>query len=199
MNKKRIIMLSVITISLMLVVIVGATYAYFTARVESDQEKNKTTISTVTLASAEMKMGDEIVASNALPGYKALRTINVVGSGPEGAIPVKAYITLTPEVTDFGSHIKYYLYEKDNPSGIDASKICEESRKKSDNNQYYDEMECDTSNLGEPILSGTFNGRKMVNKEIEVTREMDKTYYLIVEYENDSNNAQIKNKERHIV
>ncbi len=115
-------MLRVITIAITLVVIIGSTYAYFTSKV-TGSENNTTTVNTKVLASAEMSLGNEIIAEKVLPGYKALKTIKVVGKGPENAVPIKAYITLTPEVTDFGSHIKYYLYETETKDNIDTSRI----------------------------------------------------------------------------
>ena len=147
-NKKK------ITIGLIIMVltfIIGTTsYAYFTANVRTENEENKTTtVRTDALANATMEMGDKITAEGVLPGYKVVKTVRVYGSGPQNAKPIDAVISLIPNVKYFGNHIEYEVYALDNPSGVDASKICGASDKQSNNNQYHDAMECDTSKLGE--------------------------------------------------
>ena len=169
----------------MLVATISASFAFFTSNITSSGE-NKIDATTVVLASARMDYGEKVEAKGILPGNKIIKTIKVTGSGPEGAVPIKATIILSPNVIDFANHIKYKLYAVEN-SDIDASSICESPKPIVEDGKYYDAMECDTTSLGNPILEGTLERKKVVTKEIEVTRTTNTTYYLLIEYENDPN------------
>ncbi len=185
--KTRILLLS-LGIFITIVLLISSSYAYFTSKVSSEGN-NKIDVAAKTLASAKMDYGSSIIATNIYPGNKILKTITVTGSGPDNAVPIKATITLTPDVTDFSNHVKYTMYAVEN-SNIDATTICESPKPTTESGMYYDAMKCDTSSLGSPILSGTFSGKTKVNYEIEVTSKTNTTYYLIVEYVNDEENPQ---------
>ena len=186
MENKNKVMFLVIGISLLLILVGGVTYAYFTAGLVTNNDENKVTdITASTITKVTMDLGDKIEANGVLPGYKVVKTIRVTGEGNENSLPVKANIVLMPEVTDFPNHVKYSVYELDTSNQVDASNICTESREITTGGMYYDEMTCDTSNLGSPILEGIFEGTKSVSKEIEVRYNTDKTYYVLIEYIND--------------
>ena len=131
MEKKNTILLTIIAIATLLVAVVGATFAYFTAQVTTDnQNNNQTTVETAALVNASMNMGDKIEVANALPGFQTFKTIDIKGSckfdDATKCTDVNTVITLTAGeditsfvptgVTDGTSHVKYTLYKKDNNS-----------------------------------------------------------------------------------
>ncbi len=115
MEKKNTILLTVIAIATLLVAVVGATFAYFTASVTTDNaQNNQTKATTASLANAKMDMGSKLVATNALPGYKALKTVKVTGTcgnNQPTCDSINAKIVLKPTVTDFTGHVRYTVYK----------------------------------------------------------------------------------------
>lgn len=202
MEKKNTILLTVIAVATLLVAVIGATFAYFTASVSTQNDTNNTTtVKTKTLASAVMDLGSEISSSeNVYPGFKTYRTVTVTGSGTADAEPINTNIVLTPSVTDFGSHIKWTLYKVATDSVTENTLTCEESNivrgTVTDEDvsgtiySYYDAMTCDTTNAGTAVQNGTFSGTTPVNIPVSVTSTTKDTYYLLVEYENDPNGEQ---------
>ena len=184
-NKRMIVVATIFT----LLVVIGASYAYFTGGIKKEGETT-TTVETASLVSATAKFGGTIEANDTLPGYKVVKTINIKGGGSSNSKPISAYIILTPDVVDFSNHVKYYIYEVEGDNTVDINNICSESNNTSTNNQYYDDMKCDTSSLGEAILEGTFYNTTRVSKEITIEYNTNKTYYILVEYVNDTENPQ---------
>lgn len=133
MEKKNTILLTVIAIATLLVAVVGATFAYFTASVTTtNQDNNQTTVEAAAIVSASMNMGDKIEVANALPGFTTFKTVDVTGScrfdDVSKCTDSDAIITLTPSVTDFPNHVKYTLYKKSNKTDSankDASISCD--------------------------------------------------------------------------
>lgn len=191
MEKKNTILLTVIAVATLLVAVVGATFAYFTASVTTTNDDNKTTtVKTKTLTSAVMDLGSQISPTEAVyPGYKALKTVTVKGGNEADAESVTGTLTLTPSVTDFGSHIKYSLYKVATASASTNGVTCTASNVTSTVDgteiQKSDSMTCDVSKAGTAVISGTFTGTTPVTQDITVTPSTDDTYYLVVEYEND--------------
>ena len=186
MEKKNTILLTVIAVATLLVAVVGATFAYFTASVTTEnKENNTTTVQTRTIASATMDFGSKVEASNVLPGYKTVKTVTVAGNGSAGDVDVNATITLTPSVADFGNHIKYSIYKVATATAPDASTICGESTPVTDGGQYYDSMTCTTTSLGTAVKSGTF-GATAETLDVTISYNTADTYYVVVEYENDT-------------
>lgn len=188
MEKKNTILLTVIAVATLLVAVVGATFAYFTATIETQNEENSTTtIQTKTIATATMDYGKNVSASNVLPGYKVVKSVNITGKGTADDLPVNGTITLTPSVTDFGSHIKYTLYKVSGASAPDAGTICTASNQIVDGEKYYDSMTCDPTSLGTPVIAETaFTGTTPVTQDVTVTYNTNDTYYVLIEYENDT-------------
>ena len=174
-------------IFVLIVMLAGVSYAYFTASVSIMNEENKITeIGVAKLVDVTMDYGNKIEASGVLPGYKTIKTIGVRGMGTESAIPVTIAITLTPHVADFFNHVKYTIYEVEN-SKINLTDICTPSNKVNTEGKYYDAMSCDTTVLGSPIKEGIFIDQKVVSQNVEVKYNTDKTFYVLVEYLNDEN------------
>lgn len=98
-NKRSMVLLTVIAVATLLVAVVGASFAYFTASVNTVNPENATTtVKAKTLASATMDMGSAISLTNKLPGYQAVKTISITGGGAADALPINTRLTLTPDL-----------------------------------------------------------------------------------------------------
>lgn len=187
MEKKNTILLTVIAVATLLVAVVGATFAYFTANVTTtNADRNTTTVTTRTIASATMTLGNEITsATDVLPGYKSFRTLEIAGAGKEGDQKVTATIKLTPTGTEnFGTHIKYSIYKVATASKP-TDDICTASDPQApgENGQYYDAMTCDTTALGTAVDTGILQ-TAAIEHDIDIEYNSRDTYYVLVEYEN---------------
>lgn len=197
MEKKNTILLTVIAIATLLVAVVGATFAYFTATVSVDEgtkDNNITDVTTQTMVSATMNFGNKVEGKNVLPGYKAVRSIDIVGAGEEGDIPVNAVITVKPTIADAfivggQSDVTWKLFKSD-------VEITCESGLQTTTGQYSDSAVCkagesDISTLS-PILEGTVeNANQDATLPIKVEYNTIDHYYLVVEYANNGDqNAQ---------
>lgn len=118
MEKKNTILLTVIAIATLLVAVVGATFAYFTAQVTTTNNgQNTTEVKTAALASATMDMGSKVTANDVYPGAKVVKSVNVRGSceaGVTSCTAVEAVISIVPTIPDvFGTDIEWALYKSD--------------------------------------------------------------------------------------
>ena len=156
MEKKNTILLTVIAIATLLVAVVGATFAYFTASVSTNEGNGgtgTTTVKSKTTATASMDLGTN-------------------------ASDIKTQITLTPNVpAAFGTDIKYAIYEVEVTCGTptettDATGL-----------QHFMTTSCTDADKT-PVKNGTFSGTTVVNHDVIVTPNFNKTYYIVIEYEN---------------
>ena len=192
MEKKNTILLTVIAIATLLVAVVGATFAYFTATVSVDEEtkdKNVTNVTTQTMASATMAFGNKVDATNVLPGYKAVRSVTVTGAGEAGDLPVNAVITVTPTIApEFivagNSDVTWKLYKS-------TEAITCTSNTQATTGQYSDAATCVVGESGDlssltPVLEGTAaNANTAASLPVSVEYNTNDTYYLVVEYANN--------------
>lgn len=117
MEKKNTILLTVIAIATLLVAVVGATFAYFTAQVTTTNNgQNTTDVKTAALASATMDMGSKVTANDVYPGAKVVKSVNVKGSCEEGVASctaVEAVISVTETIDRdiFGTDVEWALYK----------------------------------------------------------------------------------------
>lgn len=81
-NKKQTVFLSVVAIATLLVAILGATFAWFSARVTGNEEASSVIVETATLGIV-YENGNEIRLENAMPGDSDTKTFTV--SSEEGA------------------------------------------------------------------------------------------------------------------
>lgn len=120
MEKKNMVLLTVIAVATLLVAVVGATFAYFTATVNdtysSENDQGQADISsakiagTTTFASSDNNAG-KFTATDVYPGHAEVATIKVTASGDEGQ---QSSIRLTYSVTEntFGSSaLKAYVFK----------------------------------------------------------------------------------------
>lgn len=187
-EKKKKIILLIVGISLLLVATLGASFAYFTAQVNS-KNKDTTSIRSATLVNVNMEYGGVINSNGIYPGHKFVKTIRVTGIGEETSIPTPITITLTPFVNDFEQHVRYSIYAVEN-STLEIDSICGEAQEETTSGKYYDSMECDTSNLGNKLKTGIFVDEQVEQLDTVVECNTDRTYYIIVEYINDTERDQ---------
>lgn len=218
MEKKNTILLTVIAIATLLVAVVGATFAYFTAQVTTtNNDQNTTDVTTAALASASMDMGSKVTEKEIYPGAKVVKSVHVTGSCEEGVATcnkVGAVITVTPTIpTEFGTDVEWALYKSEQPitcrNVITSSTgtATTEGTTTTEVNQYQMVSTCksgvvtDTTTDEEfkaltdvdfdsmtALISGTTTPQ---SKTIQVDGTTDDHYYLVVNYKDSGvQNAQ---------
>lgn len=188
MKKRKKIILLVVGVSIVLLALIGGSFAYFTANINSDNGE-VITGKAVTIVNVNMEYGGVINSDGIYPGHKLVKTIHVTGSGEANAVPAVVTLTLTPNVSDFPNHVRYTMHAVEN-STIDINSICGSSQNEVENGKYSDSMECNTSQLGSEIKSGIFIDKQVETLDIRVEYNTDRTYYVIVEYINDTEKDQ---------
>lgn len=185
MEKKNTILLTVIAVATLLVAVVGATFAYFTASVTNSgtEGNNTTTVTTKAIASASFELGSSVEGEDvkdALPGYKALRSLKVVGGGDAGS-SLAATITLTPNVpAAFGTHIKYTIYK----AATEDAVTCTASNPTIDGEKYYDSMTCNPGTATVLKTATALTGTTASKVDVTVNSGTTDYYFIVVEYEN---------------
>ncbi len=199
MERKNTILLTVIAIATLLVAVVGATFAYFTAglTIQNDNKDNTSAadVTTKVFVNTTFDYGNKInPLDDAIPGHADLKTMKVTGSDGDEAATIK--LTMTPNIaTEFGDDVKYKLYSV-NTSEIETKKVtCTESTRVAvpgddGNVNYSDSMTCSATGDISPVINGSFSGQTPVEYTITVEPNSDVTYFLVVQYENDPSSAQ---------
>lgn len=191
MEKKNTILLTVIAIATLLVAVVGATFAYFTATVTTDKKdgNNTTNVTAYALASAKMEMGSKVTANGVYPGYKAVKSVAIKGECPAGNAScedINTVITVTPTIpNEFGSDVTWKLYKS-------STEITCSSNPVTNGGQYYDSGSCTGATEDKEVLSGDKTTKTL---PVVVSSDTNDTYYLVVDYANTSapqNDAQGK-------
>lgn len=186
MEKKNTILLTVIAIATLLVAVVGATFAYFTATVTTDKAdgNNTTNVKTYALASAKMEMGSKVTADGVYPGYKAVKSVAIKGECPAGNTScedINTVITITPTIpTEFGTDVTWKLYKS-------STEITCSSNPVTDGGQYYDSGSCTGATEDKVVLDGDKTAKTL---NVVVSSTTNDTYYLVVDYANNASAAQ---------
>jgi uncharacterized cupredoxin-like copper-binding protein len=108
MEKKNVIMLTVLAIATLLTAVVGTTFAYFTATVTGNDTAKATTVSAATLG-VTYTDGSQVTLSNAIPGNSATKTITVKNTS---TVAVKYTIAWTSVTNTFTTSNLVYHYTK---------------------------------------------------------------------------------------
>lgn len=215
MEKKNTILLTVIAIATLLVAVVGATFAYFTAQVTSDKadKNNQTNVTTAAFASANMAMGDKVTATDIAPGAKIVKKVTVTGTCPNGSdgqpltscTPAKGEISITETGVDaFDGDITWAIYES--TDAITCDNKMEADSLDATTNKYYMTTKCSkgaelifnnyknedavdkfATDLGTAIMT---NETTNLKKDIDVAGGSSRDFYLVVSYANNENAAQ---------
>lgn len=192
MEKKNTILLTVIAIATLLVAVVGATFAYFTATVTTDKDEagnNTATVTTQALASAVMEMGSKVEATGVYPGFKAVKSVTVTGSCPNSEKSCKAVdatIKVTPTIDPaFGSDVTWTLYKSTTPIKCTGNNsIVNGENGEVQHSANYD---CPIPEGAEEVIAKT---NAAGSKDVSVDNNTNDTYYLVVEYANNAEAAQ---------
>jgi hypothetical protein len=184
MEKKNTILLTVIAIATLLVAVVGATFAYFTASITTTNDDNATTtITTQTLVSAVMDMGSSVTASNVLPGHEEIKTVTVTGDGSATSKSVDAVITVTQNIPSvLASDVTWTLYEF---TGIKTFDACTNTvATDTTGNKYYETASCADLSSGKAVLSSSDVTNNVATYDLVVAYNTKSTYVLKVDYAN---------------
>lgn len=199
MEKKNTILLTVIAIATLLVAVVGATFAYFTASVTTTNPAVKTTTGkSAALASATMTLGKEINSTDMYPGamlVKSLKITGTCGDGTTTCTAVDANIVVGATVaSEFGSNVEWKLYQSDQPisckntpvtttegntNTFKMTSVCKKAAEDATDEVFNAALAVDFDSMT-PVISGTTAGdTTTVSVDGNTT---DKAYYLVVKY-----------------
>lgn len=203
MERKNTILLTVIAIATLLVAVVGATFAYFTATVTTKENDNAgATFNSARLANIEFKYGNSITPTGAIyPGFadakEMVLTVKCPAGSGDNCADTKAKLTVTDTgLSDFKGDLTWAIYKS--TSSISAvsgalpnAGLCKNvnhipgtnTADKDHPTWFYTTHDCPSAltSLGDPIMSST-NGIKT----LDLTLNASKTeyYYLFVDYVN---------------
>ncbi len=152
MERKNTILLTVIAIATLLVAVVGATFAYFTATFKpQNEEYNTVSAKAAVLPTVTFNYGDKIETSGVdiYPGYKFLKEVTVKGTCTDSGDDCKTVdlvLTLKPNIpAEFGSNIKYAVYKSStsNSEAVSCDNVKKELTDESSGGvKYYYEGTC---------------------------------------------------------
>ncbi|MDE5539462.1 MAG: hypothetical protein K2J20_03135, partial [Bacilli bacterium] len=189
MDKKT--KLLVIMNIVLLCIIVGGSFAFFTSRSNVDSVESGVTSNTTTTEDAELKIKSlqDFDDNEVYPGHQMVSIVQVKATGDNIVIPYNLIWTGTDTLK---TPIEYEVYKKDEQLEVNAS--CVKKVQTVEGIQHLSE-DCTISNinqLGEAISSGTIN---YSSEEIKVTLTENESitstkpatsvyYYVIMKYPN---------------
>ena len=177
-NKKNLLFL-IITVCLVGLIGIGASYAYYLANFSvSNPENANNNLTTTSTTDVVMDMQGKYAPSNTVPGFKGVKEVVVRGLGQKNSIPSEASIQITPDFADFGNDVTWKLYKSDTP--ITCTSNVNEGI------QYYDEATCDIPKSASLLLEGGANSDYL---NITVNPLTETKYYLVVEYANNGDQS----------
>ena len=180
MEKKNVIFLSVIAVATLLTAVIGTTFAYFTATINSNGT-GAVNVTTKTIAGASMALGDTITVTDALPGFKKVKTMTVTGSGAADSQGANATITVTPNIAEqFAEDVSWVLYKS--KTAIEC-----ESHPVTDGTKYYDNATCTGIESATKVIEGTTEAK---SENIVVNYNTSDNYYLVLSYKNYTDKEQ---------
>ena len=194
MERKNTILLTVIAIATLLVAVVGATFAYFTAQfnVNNDEDANK-----------KVEIQPTTVAP-VYPGYQIVKALHVTGSGDGNAASVKVNITGSiGENMGKASHVKITIYkgtEKGENTEVSFSSK-PVTQTEGSTTKYYDAGELATGSASKVSSAEWTQTEQTVSRSFTINNITGTTnvyYFVVVEYINDNTQAQDAEKEETI-
>lgn len=114
MEKKNMVLLTVIAVATLLVAVVGATFAYFTATVDTTGNNTTTTVKTAQIASVSWVADTNKGASPVqYPGYMAYQAYTLSANGDDAAVS-NYKLTLDATVdTELAGAVEYTVYSSE--------------------------------------------------------------------------------------
>ncbi|MCI8575449.1 MAG: hypothetical protein HFI09_03165 [Bacilli bacterium] len=202
MERKNTILLTVIAIATLLVAVVGATFAYFTATItdnrNTDPDSGKTNITagqvanTTVVANVAGAAG-KFTAENVYPGHKEVAALQVTANGAAGS---KTVVDFTYDVTtnDLGANnVKVSLYKSTTLIPTTTNYFeCTPSVETVGDDTHYSET-CQTKSVGTLVKETTLTGgsQKVTIGQDSITTTAANTdetvyYYVVVEFVNQN-------------
>lgn len=191
MEKKNTILLTVIAIATLLVAVVGATFAYFTAQVTTSNNDNNTVrATTYALTEVTMNYGSLVESKGMYPGTTLRKDAYITTKCPDNVTtcePVNSVITITTTDEDdvFGNDIKWTLYRMNSKTDEVECTVTDHTT----GGKYYATSTCTGLDNGTEVATGTGAGVKTIKVRSygvdDTTKGYTKTdekYYLVVEY-----------------
>ena len=197
MEKKNMVLLTVITVATLLVAVVGATFAYFSISTTnnfgggtSDQGKTNITASDAEKADqitiAQASNAGSFTAEGVYPGHKEVAAIKVTAKSAQNTAP-SVKITYNTTTNDFeDGSLKISLYRKDTEETVSSTYF--QCTKQSVEQKLYETCAKDESALGTSLVSTnitktnkayTLVASNVVNVS---TTGADTFYYVVVEF-----------------
>lgn len=186
--QKRIKYLLILVIALIILGI-GATFAYFIAKISQEGKGSSTNVTTVKLEDTKIILEGNIEFNdlNIYPGHKNISSIKLSAIGDRNVI----YNLIWTGENTLNTSLKYYVYKTTSkePPKINCEKVSEGASRKI----YYEKCtENDFQNLGEIISSGEITPtneetkfKLIKNEEIQASKNKEEVYYYVVlEYPN---------------
>lgn len=129
MEKKNMVLLTVIAVATLLVAVVGATFAYFTASINQDRTeeggKGQTQITTGKIASTTVVANvdgeaGKFTAENVYPGHKEVAALKITATSDNTEATSSSKYNITYNVTknELGQDVKVTLYRSETPLSI---------------------------------------------------------------------------------
>jgi predicted ribosomally synthesized peptide with SipW-like signal peptide len=200
MEKKNTILLTVIAIATLLVAVVGATFAYFTATVTTTNAEDggsaTTSVKATVLPTATMEYGKTLNATDVFPGYKGVKKINISAScSASSCSDIGTKIIVTPTIDkSFGEDVTWTLYKSSNEIVCSTT---ETNGYTDTNGTYASTYSCTNTDTATKVMSNSStssdtnvtvsNGVYEYAVTVSYKSSTDYTndnYYLVVEYAN---------------
>ena len=206
MEKKNMVLLTVIAVATLLVAVVGATFAYFTASIQNDyngQENNgSANISSGSVGSNNTVVAEvdgqagSFEATDVYPGHKEVAALKVTVTGDTAQSIDITYSPTTNDFPDGSITLKVYKGAGTENIGEEGNYFqCESKTGTSGGSQtFYEECTVQESTLGSQ-LGSTHNltqaeaGSTVVLATDSLTSETG-TYYVVVEFVNKPGESQ---------
>lgn len=197
MEKKNMVLLTVIAVATLLVAVVGATFAYFSISTTnnfgggtSDQGKTNITASDADTADqitiAQASNAGSFTAEGVYPGHKEVAAIKVTAKSAQNTAP-SVKITYNTTTNDFADgSLKISLYRKDTEETVSSTYF--QCTKQSVEQKLYETCAKDESALGTSLVSTNIT---QTNKDYTLvasnavnvsTTGADTFYYVVVEF-----------------
>ncbi len=188
MKKKYVITLTIIGI---LIMVVGVTYAYFTAKSLTSGEGSSVTVTTATLEDVGLTIEGQLTFEDTdiLPGHQNISSIKVTASGDNKIV---TYDLVWKGINTLQTPLKYYVYKTTKEEHPQV--VCTKKQSGSVNfRQYYETCEkIGFENLGKELKTGFIDStdvektfKLMLNEAIKGTDKGNSVYYyVILEFQN---------------
>lgn len=198
MERKNTILLTVIAVATLLVAVVGATFAYFTATTTSSGTGDTATGTTATVNNVTLNTSPAANQSQIdYPGGALVVGLEAVAAGGEATLNYNINGTITSTGLDSGTELSWTLYESSTEVGSSLITGCSLNTSYNDvPGQYSYGNSCQIANLGTQVASGagtTTDGQatiKVADSLHATTGGTTTYYYLVVRYPESDDDTQ---------